>query len=345
MKRMLKRSIPNICRHAIQYLPAKEKNEELKKVADTLQKQLEADQNLVEVQRESVEKLNEAVQQSRSSLVIPGNDSHEARIREGRSMIEQLAKTAQKDLEEKMKAFWLNKQLLEHETTVNDSVNLSECLSLESIQALAHLRHVLGTTDDDLLKTNFVGFAYKHLKFSDSTVSKLILPQLEHVYTLTIFKTVESVQTLMNLLPRKHSYNLLATDTFRPDDIPTPTLPNLQPLADYLVDSPLKPILSRVLQPYFYTKAPSSEIAHKLAPGTTVIFPEADIVIDTERTDCVAAIRPVWSSSRTRSSAAWSCRLRPTPCWRQLRDLRERFRREATRNGADGGGLGCKRAR
>ncbi|KAL1378488.1 hypothetical protein pipiens_003974 [Culex pipiens pipiens] len=270
------------CLH-LQYLPAKKKNEELKKVADTLQKQLEADKKLVEMQRESVEKLNETLQQSRSSLAIPGNDFHATRIREGRSMIEQLAKTAQKDLEENMKAFWFNKQLLEHETTVNDSVNLSECLSLESIQALAHLRHVLGTTDDDLLKTNFVGFAYKHLKFSESTVSKLILPQLEHVYTLTIFKTAESVQTLMNLLPHKHSYNLLAMETFHPDDIPTPTLPNLQPLADYLVDSPLKPILSRVLQPYFCcTKAPYSEIANKLPPGTTVIFPEEDIVINAD---------------------------------------------------------------
>ncbi|KAL9696537.1 hypothetical protein quinque_016116 [Culex quinquefasciatus] len=250
------------CLH-LQYLPAKEKNEELEKVAGTLQKQLEAAKQLVEIQRESVEKFNETVQQSRSFLAIPDNDSHATRIREGRSMIEQLAKTAQKDLEEKMKAFWLNKQLLEHETTVTDSVNLSECLSLESIQALAHLRH--------------------HLKFSDSTVSKLILPQLEHVYTLTIFKTVESVQTLMNLLSRKHSYNLLATETFRPDDIPTPFLPNLQPLADYLVDSPLKPILSQVLRPYFCcTKAPYSEIANKLAPGTTVIFPEEDIVINAD---------------------------------------------------------------
>ncbi|XP_038115186.1 uncharacterized protein LOC119768689 [Culex quinquefasciatus] len=270
------------CLH-LQYLPAKEKNEELEKVAGTLQKQLEAAKQLVEIQRESVEKFNETVQQSRSFLAIPDNDSHATRIREGRSMIEQLAKTAQKDLEEKMKAFWLNKQLLEHETTVTDSVNLSECLSLESIQALAHLRHVLGTTQDDHLRTNLVGFAYKHLKFSDSTVSKLILPQLELVYTLTIFKTVESVQTLMNLLSRKHSYNLLATETFRPDDIPTPSLPNLQPLADYLVDSPLKPILSQVLKPFFCcTKAPYSEIANKLAPGTTVIFPEEDIVINAD---------------------------------------------------------------
>ncbi|KAL9692474.1 hypothetical protein quinque_015781 [Culex quinquefasciatus] len=270
------------CLH-LQYLPAKEKNEELEKVAGTLQKQLEAAEQLVEMQRESIEKLNETVQQSRSSLAIPDNVSHATRIREGRSMIEQLAKTAQKDLEEKMKAFWLNKQLLEHETTVTDSVNLSECLSLESIQALAHLRHVLGTTQDDHLRTNLVGFAYKHLKFSDSTVSKLILPQLEHVYTLTIFKTVESVQTLMNLLSRKHSYNLLATETFRPDDILTPSLPNLHPLADYLVDSPLKPILSQVLKPYFCcTKAPYSEIANKLAPRTTVIFPEEDIVINAD---------------------------------------------------------------
>lgn len=186
----------------------------------------------------------------------------------------------------------MNKDLFEKESLITAKIDLMDFFSPEMINGMATLKYVIATSDVLEYETNFVGFVFEHLRFTNATVTDSVLPYLKEFLTLAIFRKQESMRLMLKALPSDQSYFVLAMDVACDDD---ETLRNeipstVFPLVDLLTGSPIRSVLKKLLRNYYYSY--ESPGITEIPPDVTVIYLRDDFAVGEGRVisgGCTAA--------------------------------------------------------
>lgn len=254
------------CMHAA-LLPSEIRENSLQEFQKSLEAYLETSRTRLKQLSNETELLNLTVLAHRQVLKTGRMGRERAvQIEHGEDSINEWSGTFKKLTQTKLLTVFLqtevrqkSAQLLQH---------IPEDLSLESVQGMASIQHFLHNSIDHALKQNFIGFVWQHLKFKESAlaakVAALALPHLSHLFDVAVFKEHDPMTDLINQLSSRYSYNVLPVDVFTYSKTPFKVPSRVHPLSSLLLESPLKKVLTQLMDKFYYTNAPFANIAGDL---------------------------------------------------------------------------------
>ncbi|XP_055614435.1 uncharacterized protein LOC129760791 [Uranotaenia lowii] len=180
----------------------------------------------------------------------------------------------------------LNLDLVHCEAEVSNDISVFGFFSTETINGIVALKQFMETTTDENLSSNYYGFVYEHLKFSDKSIGNQIFPEiLDHLCT-AVFRTMHAAQKVLKHLPKKNvRFLILPLDsTFSDEDESPPKLPpNYQPLVELIEDHQHKTIFQHLFKSYFYTKTPQEQCPQLYDVwGITIFYLHDNITVCTD---------------------------------------------------------------
>ncbi|XP_019544684.2 uncharacterized protein LOC109415244 isoform X2 [Aedes albopictus] len=228
----------------------------------------------------AVEMLNLTVVAQRQHLAVGTMDRERAvRAERGKDSIEEWTEIARKFTEAKLLAVFLQTEV--RQKTAHLLQHIPENLSLESVQGMAAIQYFLLKTDDQSpLKQNFLGFVWQHLKFKESSlaakVAALAMPHLADLLHVAVFQEHDPMIDLINQLSSRHSYHVLPLNVFSAPKTTKKIPSRVRPLTSLLIDSPLKRVLTELMDKYYYTNAPYAQVAEAVDPEILLICAHDD---------------------------------------------------------------------
>ncbi|XP_058817834.1 uncharacterized protein LOC131681140 [Topomyia yanbarensis] len=227
--------------------------------------------------------LDHLIKRSRTCLVMPEQSNERVfLLRKGKDLSNELGEVTRVLLKSKLSTLDLYRKLSQNESLILNNGRKIDSLSYETIRGVAEIRHFIETTDISDLKSNFVGFVFEHLMFSEPAVTASVIPYLTHLLTVAVFWKQDLMMNVVKNLRPTICYDVLAIDMVLSDAIPSPehVKENVFPLTNLLVESPIHPVLVNLLKPYYYTTETSGETSYEVGPDCTVIYLNEDVMFN-----------------------------------------------------------------
>ncbi|XP_062533969.1 uncharacterized protein LOC134202986 [Armigeres subalbatus] len=256
--------------------PTKVRKSLLREMHHSLKYSLENLDKIMKVSAKETELLNLTVLSHRQLLNIRQIDRN--RFVQGEDIVKEWSEDFLKLTQTKLLKVFFETEIRQKSAHLRQ--NIPEGVSLETVQGMASLKYYLNESDDEALKENFIAFGWQHLKFKNSAlgakVAALALPHLCDLLKLAIFRENNPMADVINELPPKNTYHVLALDSFSYPEQRLKVPARVRPLSSLLLDSPVKNVLARLMDGFYYTNVCYETLADGIGSDITLICAHDD---------------------------------------------------------------------